>query len=184
VGKKDRFHPFLRFEVGVTGVDMINNEAGNSPVSPTSPENPGNQYDNFSRVDLFGVYVQYLSAERQLIWERFSAMLIANTIILNVVDNTYSNPTQWLFTGTACVFGILLCIVWFRITRNGWNHTDTVREVAGGFRWEGYQNPFSRIPPQRDTIRRAAYFIIVFFIIIYVLILIYASTLYYASRGQ
>jgi hypothetical protein len=62
---------------------MTNNGSGNFPISPTTPES------------LFGIYVQFLSAERQLIWDRFSAMLVANTIILNALTNTYKG---WKYT--------------------------------------------------------------------------------------
>ena len=158
---------------------MTNNETGNFPISPTAPESTENQHTDLSLTNLFGVYVQLLSTERQLIWDRFSAMLVANTIILNIIIFIYNKPTERLFTLIACVFGMLLCFAWLTMTHQGWNYTDIVRDVAGKFRWEGYPNPLDRalLPEayhRRDIICRAAYSVIVLFIITYVLILIRA----------
>jgi hypothetical protein len=137
------------------------NEARNFPISPTTSES------------LFGIYVQFLSAERQLIWDRFSAMLVANTIILNALTNTYNDSTEWLFTLIACVFGILLCIAWLMMTYEGWKYTDRLRnDAVNCFRWEGCPNPLIPAAPQRKIIRRATIPVIALFIITYVLIFI------------
>jgi hypothetical protein len=138
---------------------MTSNESENFPTSPTPPEG------------LFGIYVQFLSAERQLIWDRFSAMLVANTIILNALTDIYNDSTERLFTLIACVFGMLLCIAWLMMTYEGWEYTDKLRKDAVNcFRWEGCPNPL--IPERKKIIRRATISVIVLFIITYVLILI------------
>jgi hypothetical protein len=159
---------------------MTNNEDGNFPVSPTAPEGTGNQHTDISLTNLFGAYIQLLSVERQLIWGRFSAMLVANTIIFYIINNIYNDPAERLFTLTACVFGVLLCFAWLTMTHRGWNYSNILRDVAERFKWEGYPNPLSReqLPaayPRWDIIRYAAYSVIVLFIIAYVLILIRVS---------
>ncbi len=66
------------------------------------------------------IYVDLSNSERQAIWARTAAMLVANSFIINVIriDPTKSETCVNLLFSLA---GILICAAWTLMTWEGWN---------------------------------------------------------------
>lgn len=87
-------------------------------------------------IALFGQHVAVINSERSTIWQRYSAMMIANSLILSFGPNSV-----WV-----AMVGIFLCICWRYITRKGWEILRSHIKEAAKFQFTSLlasSNPFS-----------------------------------------
>jgi hypothetical protein len=138
--------------------------------------------NEIARVNLYGVALGLAATEAQLIWARFNAMLVANTlvgaIIVAPVAAGHPPPERnsdliWLIAGVA---GLCLAVIWQRLTVWGWRAAKIPWEYASQFHWEYSENladhyaqklANSMDPTGQDQIQRWALRVIWLFIIAY-----------------
>lgn len=93
----------------------------NWPFSPYD----GERHSDIAVANIISSALACGSAESHLIWQRYSAMLIANGIFLGFLLRTIGNDVQCIVSSVVklfgCVIGICLCLIWRRLTANGWN---------------------------------------------------------------
>lgn len=118
-------------------------------------------------------------AESQIQWERFSSMLIVNTIFIGLLGFTYSNEFEIpiIIQFLIPVLGIVLCLLWQRMTSRGFMWvkfwTDKAREIEKKNNGNHLINPFmeGKIFKEKNLVRintqKAASIIIAMFIILY-----------------
>lgn len=128
--------------------------------------------------NLFNAHVNSLNVEKQLIWQRYHAMLVANSIAFAFVANNLQQPEAVL---AICVFGLILCILWARFVRFGWELMWNRIQYIAEFKWPGYTNPHdlpyhkvTRADPSKDRIRSAASQVIVLFGVAYFVAAVWA----------
>jgi len=67
--------------------------------------------------------VDFWTYQGQLNWNRFSVMLVANSVIIAVIGAIFSGqhaPPH--ITMALCVVGLILCIAWVLLTARGFDH--------------------------------------------------------------
>jgi len=149
---------------------------GDLVISPTGPE--GKVYTDISLANLFSSHVHKLNVEKQLIWSRFTAMLVANSILLGLFGFSLKDVARipsWWGIGV-CVGGIGLCILWFKLTSVGWELMNRRLKEAHRFVWEGYPSPIgTRLYPEltgpQDRIRKLTFTVICVFGLLYLWLL-------------
>ena len=58
--------------------------------------------------------------EGELIWARYNAMLVANTLIITAIGLSFAGATRlWLLSIVLPVVGIVLCWMWFIFAKRG-----------------------------------------------------------------
>lgn len=91
------------------------------------------EHTDIAQTSLFNSCVSVVNSERNAIWQRYSTMLIANSIIIGfLVKHEFS---QSLYVLAGSLLGICLCILWFLITEDGWRFFGLYSELAGRFQW-------------------------------------------------
>lgn len=92
-------------------------------VCPTSLQGQTSQYSDIALTGLFSAHVSLISSERQAIWQRFTAMLIANSLIFSFLTQTRrtgdGRSLEAIDVTVAVVFGLLLCVAWWGMTVSG-----------------------------------------------------------------
>lgn len=136
------------------------------------------------------------NTEVQMLWSKFNALLVANSIILYTADKMKDNTT--LFSRIIPLFGIILCILWFALLKRSWHqHTyfikaareieetflsDSVTTLSRGdkvsegdevkFRFKERDEPF-RIPFLGSLkVKNLSYIIVGIFFFLYIVLLI------------
>lgn len=104
-------------------------------------------YSESTIVNLFNAHANSINVEKQLIWQRYQAMLVANSIGFGFITGNLSAPPRAML---GCAFGLLLCLFWLRVTKFGWNHMWDRINRAQRFTWVGLDNPFDG-PYQQDV---------------------------------
>lgn len=63
------------------------------------------------------------SYEGQLIWSKYNALLVANSIVLAVIGLSFNSPnlSSLILVGMP-ISGVLLCITWFLLTKRGFDN--------------------------------------------------------------
>ena len=74
--------------------------------------------------------------EGQLIWARFNAMLIENTIVVTIIGFFVTkDPTPYLVTCILSAAGIVLCMAWYIMMQRGFGYYKywifSARELEG-----------------------------------------------------
>ena len=92
--------------------------------------------------NLFNIHIDTINTEKNLIWQRYGVMLLANTIFLGFLIQNRLSP---LVAILMCFIGIALCIFWIAITWYAWDFLNRYLDYVNKFRWEGYENPVSAI---------------------------------------
>jgi hypothetical protein len=98
----------------------------------------GREYSDVCLTNLFASHVDLINVERQLTWQRFNSMLVANTIILALLSR---GELLGQVAAILCVTGMILCLALERMTRNGWEQLQMRLSLARRFEWRGYPNP-------------------------------------------
>lgn len=120
---------------------------------------------------LFGAQVSVFNSERQAIWQRYNAMLIANSFILAFSGR--AQPALW------AIVGICLCFAWAILTWSGFRFFFMQMTELQRFKWPGppeVQNPIEvsfRYRQSRDWIYWMALSVIALFSFAYLYVLIF-----------
>ena len=70
----------------------------------------------------YQVTVNLLTYEGQLIWTRFNAMLVANSIVIAVIGYLITNNSSSIILKYLPIPGIILCILWFLVNVRGFDY--------------------------------------------------------------
>ena len=144
---------------------------GKISIKPTGLPVSG-QYSDIAMTNLVGLHVHQVNSERQAIWQRYSAMLIANSIFFGVLMNRSLGKTE---TVVVTLIGVVLCYFWWKVTKAGWNIFDKRWKAALDFYWENLPenaHPYKETLQyfkdyQGDIISKMALLIIYLFVISY-----------------
>lgn len=144
-------------------------------VPPTAPGRKA-RYTDISLTNLFMASVNMINVEKQLIWNRYTAFLVGNTIVFNLLSKDISD--RFIKVG-ACIFGVILCLMWYLITYIGWLNLTSRINRTRAFIWNKYINPleFGTTPgissgKRSDIIRNIAFCVIVLFAFVYLAVLL------------
>lgn len=107
-------------------------EEGKISIQPTALAIT-NQYTDISLTNLIGLHVNQVNSERQAIWQRYTAMLVANSILFIFSRNGNRDAIDVFF---GILVGIVLCIFWIWITLIGWEIFDMRWRSSMKFEWE------------------------------------------------
>lgn len=116
-------------------------------VKPTSKV-PG-EYSDIAVTNLYASVARQFMTEGQLIWSRFSAMLVANSIIFVLIGSALGRAIEaGKFTSGASLlmlvgglFGVALSVVWLNLNLRSLRLQRYWRECAMSFEWERLPNP-------------------------------------------
>jgi len=121
-------------------------------------------------------------AESQIQWERYNAMLVVNTIFIGLIGFTFSSDFNFpiLVKQVLSPLGIVLCLLWFQMTKRGfmWTKfwTDLARTIEEEHEIKNQINPFVEgliHKSRHETILKtanASYLVIFIFVSIYLII--------------
>ena len=122
---------------------------------------------------LFQAYVDLINSERETIWARHNALLVANSLIVGAIA---ISPTalwshRWAALGLLGA-GFLITIIWLLITIHGWLVLQRHVELASAFamtHFRHWANPFSQAAYRRSGmwIHTLALMLIGVFVLIY-----------------
>lgn len=135
------------------------------------------QYSDISMTNLVGIFSDQISSERQTIWQRYAAMLVANSLIFGFLVSRERTKIE-IFSGV--FFGIVLCIFWLIISIDGWKLHLYRRDEALKFVWTALNekaNPFQADSKYEKKVKggriyQVALWTIWLFIIMYIVIAI------------
>lgn len=103
--------------------------------------------DLSDKATLFQAYVDLVNSERETIWARHNALLVANSLIVGALA---ISPTAFWTAKWAPVAmlgaGLLISLAWFLITMQGWAAMRRHAEVASDFvatHFKHLPNPFA-----------------------------------------
>jgi hypothetical protein len=127
---------------------------------------------------LYNSIVSVASLEAQVLWQRYSVLLLANSVIL-VALNSPVMEAHPVLKVSLDVIGVLLCVLWWTLTQVAWGFWNTYSTMAARFRWPNidtevnvYQVMFDRFERKGEIIKLAAFGVIILFFAIYLALLI------------
>ena len=141
--------------------------------------------------------VKYQSAldrsayEGNVLWSRYSAILIVNTIFIAIIGFSYSNEfdgtilQNYLFKIIAPILGLILCYLWYQVTNRGFiwmTHWIVTARKIEEKQLRGEINPLIEGRELKEKIgegvtEKASYVIIMIISIVYAFILFSNITL-------
>lgn len=89
-------------------------------------------------LSVFQTHIDTINVEKQLIWMRYSAMLIVNSIVFGVLG---SSDFGGLLGFGASIFGLLLSLSWYKLTSSGFKIQDMRIKEADSFFLKDNPNP-------------------------------------------
>jgi hypothetical protein len=103
--------------------------------------------DLADKAPLFQAYVDLVNSERETIWARHNALLVANSLIVGAlaISPTAFWTSKWAASALLGA-GLLVSIAWFLITMFGWSVMRRHAEVASDFvatHFKHLPNPFA-----------------------------------------
>jgi hypothetical protein len=113
--------------------------------------------DLSDKATLFQAYVDLVNSERETIWARHNALLVANSLIVGAL--AISPAAFWTSKWAPLAMlgaGLLISIAWFLITMFGWSVMRRHAEVASEFVATHYRhllNPFADPTYHRSSLR-------------------------------
>lgn len=93
--------------------------------------------DAETHLAFYSSYIAVANSERETIWQRYSAMLIANSLVFAVRD---TSTLKFDETIAATLFGLALCLAWWKLTTWGWEFFDIYSKGAAKFSFPGAPN--------------------------------------------
>jgi hypothetical protein len=110
--------------------------------------------DLADKATLLQTYVDLVNSERQTIWARHNALLVANSLIVGAlaISPTAFWTSKWVMLGA----GLLISVAWFLITTYGWLVMRRHAEVASDFvatHFKHLPNPFADATYRRSSVR-------------------------------
>lgn len=112
--------------------------------------------DLADKATLFQAYVDLVNSERETIWARHNALLVANSLIVGAlaISPTAFWTSKWAPMAMLGA-GLLISIAWFLITWYGWSVMRRHAEVASDFVATHYKhlpNPFAETVYRRSSL--------------------------------
>lgn len=101
-------------------------------MSNTDPANPSDE------IAVFQTYIALINSERETIWARHNALLVANSLIIGAlaISPTALWENKWAALAMLAA-GLLVSFAWLIITIQGWavmrRHEDLVGSFAASF---------------------------------------------------
>jgi hypothetical protein len=98
-------------------------------------------------IAIFQAYVDLFNSERETLWARHNALLLANSLIIGAL--AISPTALWEKEWAALAMlgaGLLVSIVWARVTVLAWSSIRRHAEIAGTFASSSFEhlpNPFT-----------------------------------------
>jgi hypothetical protein len=149
-------------------------------VQPHQKDGDELKHTDIAVTAVYSTIVSIANLKAQVVWQRYNAMLIANSVISYAVNST-AMQTHPRVKAALDVIGLLLCVLWAVLTWEGWHVWNTCTTMAARFRWPKiddevnvYQVMFDRFGQREQKIKIAAFLVILLFIFIYVGLLIAA----------
>ncbi|MGH6734969.1 MAG: hypothetical protein ACRECX_02660 [Methyloceanibacter sp.] len=110
--------------------------------------------DLSDKATLFQAYVDLINSERETIWARHNALLVANSLIVGALalSPTALASSRWA-TIALIGAGLLISIAWLLITVHGWLAMRRHAEIASAFtsaHFTHLPNPFADITYHRS----------------------------------
>jgi len=102
-------------------------------IEPHLKEGDQEKHTDIAQASLFNAVVAIVNSERTAVWQRYSAMLIANSIVFGFIVR--QEPGQAWFVITGCVLGLFLCSVWWILTEDSWRYFLLFSDIARRFCW-------------------------------------------------
>jgi hypothetical protein len=103
-------------------------------VKPHIKDKAGNEtHTDIAQVGLYNATVSIVNSERNAVWQRYSAMLIANSIVFGFLAKQSVDQTSFIIPGS--ILGIMLCFFWWLLTEDGWKFFNIYSEQATRFKW-------------------------------------------------
>lgn len=90
-------------------------------------------HTDIAQIGLYNATLSIVNSERNAVWQRYSAMLIANSIVFGFIAK--QNADQAAFTIPGTIFGIILCYFWWLLTEDGWKYFNIYSKIAMRFTW-------------------------------------------------
>ena len=112
--------------------------------------------DLSDKATLFQAYVDLINSERETIWARHNALLVANSLIVGAlaVGPAALGTTRW--AGLAVIgAGLLISTAWLLITIHGWLAMRQHTAIASAFTAEHFKhlpNPFADLTYRRSSL--------------------------------
>ena len=78
------------------------------------------------RTALGSIAASVANSEREAIWSRYNAMLLANTVVTGVLVNTSSLAMKFALI----FFGFCICYIWWNVTHEGWKYYRLCEDVS------------------------------------------------------
>jgi hypothetical protein len=113
--------------------------------------------DSSDEIAVFQAYVDLINSERETLWARHNALLLANSLIIGAL--TISPATLWEneFAALAMLSaGLLISAAWIGIAVTGWSVMQRHSELAGTFAAHCFKhlpNPFTETIGNRAEAR-------------------------------
>jgi hypothetical protein len=112
--------------------------------------------DLSDKATLFQAYVDLINSERETIWARHNALLVANSLIVGAIaiSPTALWTDEWAAVGLLGA-GLLISTVWLLITIHGWLLLQRHVELASSFTTTYFRhlpNPFNETGYHRSEI--------------------------------
>lgn len=121
--------------------------------------------------------IEFMKYEAELVWSRYNAMLTANSLIGIVLGALFTKEgltrTDRKMILLSSLFGVVLSILWYRLTKHGWDLSHLWMKEAGQNTLSGTRSPMAvyddwvKKNNDVDRIRRCAQWVIVLFIVAY-----------------
>jgi hypothetical protein len=102
-------------------------------IDPTGGPISGN-YSDIALTGLFNAHIATINSQRQVIWQRYNIMLLANAAILAFFARGQPNPYEAVAAG---LLGFVLCFLWRVMHGSAWNLFNMLVDEAHGFSWSG-----------------------------------------------
>ena len=111
----------------------------NERQDPSSPD----------ELAVFQVYTDLVNSERETLWARHNALLLANSLILGslAISPTSLRESKWA-TFAMLGAGLVICAAWFLMTVQAWSAMRRHCNLAGSFASSCFAhlpNPFAEI---------------------------------------
>lgn len=150
-------------------------------------------YTDIAQTSLYNATISVINSERTAIWQRFSSMLVANSVVFGFLVKQSSFHDHIVLVGS--FLGMILCFFWWLLTKDGWRYFNVYSNIAMRFQWPslGGNLNVSKIMDEEfqqtsqesgvkfinkfnngDRIKTSAYAVIFSFSLLYIFIFLYS----------
>ena len=110
---------------------IVSNRVGQIKIAPTGPAIATARHNDTALTQMYSCYIQLINSERQAIWQRFAAMIMANSFLIGFLSK--DNTTGIAIAVAGC--GLAVSISWLLMTIRAWTHFYRLYQAAQAFSW-------------------------------------------------